>query len=82
MFSNAFAAFLKGEKETSETILENFARSCIDSATALVRASTSARILTSKMAYPDADSKRRCVAMLVVVAARDVRGLAFNNDFS
>ena len=57
-FSSACAAFLNGEKLMSETILPNFARSSIESWTALVKAPTFSWSFTSNIAYPDADSKR------------------------
>ena len=57
-FSSACAAFLNGEKLTNDTILPNFARSSIESWTALVKAPTFSCNLTSNIAYPDADSNK------------------------
>lgn len=57
MFSRASAAFLNGEKLTRVTILPNFERSLMESWTDLTREPMFSWSLTSKMAYPDADSK-------------------------
>lgn len=64
MFSRASAAFLNGEKLTSVTILPNFERSLMESWTALTREPMFSWSFTSKMAYPDADSKSACVAIV------------------
>lgn len=71
MFSSASAALLNGEKLNRETILLNFARSLIESWTAFVREPTSSCSLTSNTAYPDADSKRRWVAIVALVVGED-----------
>ena len=64
-FSSACAALLNGEKLTRETIFLNFPRSCMDFCTASVMAAISSRSLTSKTAYPDADSNKMWVAILM-----------------
>lgn len=63
-FSKACAALLKGEKETSETILPNLCKSWSESCTALVLAPISSCCLTSNSAYPLAASNRTCVAIV------------------
>jgi len=77
MFSRASAAFLNGEKLTRVTILPNFERSLMESWTALTREPIFSWSFTSKIAYPDADSKSAwvaivaCVELLVEVVAQN-----------
>jgi hypothetical protein len=64
MFSRASAALLNGEKLMREAILPNFERSSMESWTDFMREPISSWSLTSKMAYPDADSKSACVTIV------------------
>ncbi len=64
---------MKGEKLDSETILPNFERSFMESWAAWVWDPISSESLTSKMAYPDEDSKRAWVIIVKMglLAVRD-----------